>query len=37
MATMIIRVIKHIGNMCIAQGNAFGDEVIAKRLHLIIG
>jgi hypothetical protein len=34
---MIIRVIKHIGNMCIARGNAFGDGVIVKGLHLMIG
>jgi hypothetical protein len=33
---MIIRVIKHIGNMCIVEGNKFGDGVIAKGLHLMI-
>jgi hypothetical protein len=33
---MIIRVIKHVGNMCIAKGNAFGDGVIAKGLDLMI-
>jgi hypothetical protein len=36
MATMIIRVMKHMDNMCITKGNAFGDGVIAKGLDLMI-
>ncbi len=34
MATMIIRVMKHMDN--ITKGNAFGDGVIAKGLDLMI-
>jgi hypothetical protein len=34
---MIINMIKHIGNMCVIEGNAFGDGVIANGLHFMIG
>lgn len=30
MVTLIIRVLKHINDMCVVMGNAFGNEVIAK-------
>jgi hypothetical protein len=30
MVTLIIRVLKHINDMCVAMGNAFGNKVIAK-------
>jgi hypothetical protein len=30
MVTFIIRVLEHIIDMCVAMGNAFGNEVIAK-------
>jgi hypothetical protein len=30
MVTLIIRVLKHINDMCVAMGNVFGNKVIAK-------
>jgi hypothetical protein len=30
MVTLIIRVLKHINDMCVAMGSAFGNKVAAK-------